>query len=88
MDTIGDAYIVATLFPPCISASVDNQESSAVKEHKLQLQAACQGALEVALAMIEALEEHRLTTGSTLECRIGLSIGPVVAGVIGRLQVM
>lgn len=91
MDTIGDAYIVATLLPPCTTTS-DNEDtagiSSSVKKHQLQLQAACKGALEVARAMLEAMEEHRRMTGTQLQCRIGLSVGPVVAGVIGRLQVL
>ncbi len=89
MDTIGDAYIVATLLPPCI-VQLDDETgySSGVNiEWQQQLQAACAGALEVARAMIEAVEEHQKTTGSELRCRIGLSIGSVMAGVVGRLQV-
>jgi class 3 adenylate cyclase len=89
MDTIGDAYIVATLLPLCTTASGDDftAGSNSKVENQLLLQAACKGALEVAGAMIEAMEEHQQTTGSKLQCRIGLSVGPVVAGVIGRLQV-
>jgi hypothetical protein len=90
MDTIGDAYIVATLLPPCNTATDDEaatDSSAAYNEHRKQLQTACTGALEVARAMIEAVEEYRQTSGSELRCRIGLSVGPVVAGVVGRLQV-
>jgi class 3 adenylate cyclase len=87
MDTIGDAYIVATLLPPCTSLSEAGDVAGCTSSFKEQLQAACKGALEVARAMLEAMEEHQRITGSKLQCRIGLSVGPVVAGVIGRLQV-
>jgi class 3 adenylate cyclase len=91
MDTVGDAYIVATLLPP--SNTLPDDEDAAENsggtntEQRLQLRTACIGALEVARAMIEAVEVYRQTTGSELRCRIGLSVGPVVAGVVGRLQV-
>jgi class 3 adenylate cyclase len=92
MDTIGDAYIVATLLPPCATTLDDKRKgspgSSSGVNTAQQLQAACVGALEVARAMIEAVEEYRRTTGSDLKCRIGLSVGSVMAGVVGRLQVL
>ena len=95
MDTIGDAYIAATLLPPGPSSADDNDDDDdaggggarANPEHRQQLWEACMGALEVARAMIEAVEEQRRWEGSELRCRIGLSVGPVVAGVVGRLQV-
>jgi class 3 adenylate cyclase len=89
MDTVGDAYIVATLLPPRdIQWDDEIANSSGVNmEWKQQLQAACAGALEVARAMIGAVEEYQQTTGSELGCRIGLSVGSVLAGVVGRLQV-
>lgn len=94
MDTIGDAYIAATLLPPGPNwadnddtdddAEAGGCSSSADQGRRQQLLEACIGALEVARAMIEAVEEHRPLE---LRCRIGLSVGPVMAGVVGRLQV-
>jgi class 3 adenylate cyclase/NAD(P)-dependent dehydrogenase (short-subunit alcohol dehydrogenase family) len=41
-------------------------------------------AARAALAFREALEEHGRRSGVELQCRIGLHVGPVVAGVIGK----
>jgi class 3 adenylate cyclase len=38
---------------------------------------------DMALDMLEALSEHNREFGSTLEMRIGVNSGPIVAGVIG-----
>ncbi len=93
MDTVGDAYIAATLLP-LGPTSADGADADAGgygartdTDRRQLLQESCMGALEVARAMIEAVEEHRRSEGSELRCRIGLSVGPVVAGVVGRLQV-
>jgi hypothetical protein len=80
MDTIGDAYIVAGLLPfegdRSISPGSFDQESARV----------CRDVLDVAAAMIEALAVHRATTGQDVDGRIGVSVGTVVSGVLGRLQ--
>ena len=80
MDTIGDAYIVAGLLPSesdlALSPARFNKESARV----------CNDMLEVASAMIQALAEHRSATGQDVDGRIGISVGMVVAGVLGRLQ--
>jgi len=39
---------------------------------------------EMALEMIECLKQFNQSRGTSLELRIGLNTGPVVAGVIGR----
>jgi class 3 adenylate cyclase len=41
-------------------------------------------AAEMALAIVEVLEETRWPTGEPLRARVGLASGPVVAGVIGE----
>ena len=46
----------------------------------------CRGLLAVAKTMIDTLEEHRRETGQEVHCRIGVAIGSVVAGVLGKLQ--
>ena len=80
MDTIGDAYIVAGLLPSegdqTLTPGCFDRESARV----------CQDMLDVAAAMIEALAEHRKSTGQDVDGRIGVSVGMVVAGVLGRLQ--
>ncbi len=40
--------------------------------------------LDLALAMIEAISRFRTPAGATLQLRVGIDTGPVVAGVIGR----
>jgi class 3 adenylate cyclase len=73
MDTIGDAYVAAALLPP---GSPENVEA-----------AACCRVLEAARAMINAVGACRQSTGRAgLACRIGVSIGDVLAGVVGQLQ--
>jgi hypothetical protein len=80
MDTIGDAYIVAGLLPSegdtTLTPGHFNAKSARV----------CQDMLDVAATMIKALAEHRATTGQDVDGRIGISVGMVVAGVLGRLQ--
>ena len=72
MDTIGDAYIVAGLLP-------DTHGQSAT-------QRVCHGLVEVARVMIQTLQEHSRETGQEVSCRIGVAVGTVVTGVLGKLQ--
>jgi class 3 adenylate cyclase len=73
MDTIGDAYVAAVLLPP---GSTENAEA-----------VACCRVLSAARGMINAVAACRQTTGrSGLACRIGVSVGCVMAGVLGQLQ--
>jgi class 3 adenylate cyclase len=48
--------------------------------------AVCGDVLAAARAMILALRDYRRRTGSALHCRVGVSLGDVVAGVLGHLQ--
>ena len=41
---------------------------------------------QVARVMLDTLAEHRLSTGQPLRCRIGIAVGAVICGVLGRLQ--
>ena len=43
-------------------------------------------AAHLALDLVEALDDYNRHTGSTLQVRVGLSSGPVAAGLIGRSQ--
>ncbi len=73
MDTIGDAYVAAVLLPPGSST--------------LEEAAACCRVLTAARGMINAVVACRQATGRTgLACRIGVSVGGVLAGVLGQLQ--
>jgi class 3 adenylate cyclase len=73
MDTIGDAYVAAALLPPGSPANVEA--------------AACCRVLAAARDMINAVVACRQATGRTgLGCRIGVSVGDVLAGVLGQLQ--
>lgn len=46
----------------------------------------CRGLLAVAETMIHTLEQYRADTGRDVHCRIGVAVGTVVAGVLGKLQ--
>ena len=47
---------------------------------------AAAGVLAAARAMLAAMAECRRATGRDVRCRIGIAVGQVVAGVLGRLQ--
>jgi hypothetical protein len=42
--------------------------------------------LQVAHEMLEGLEHFRLETGRNVRCRIGIAVGSVLCGILGRLQ--
>ena len=79
MDTIGDAYIVAGLLPPCDPGAPAGAHASEVRR-------VCASVLEVARAMLRAAAAYRRDGGRDVHCRIGISLGLVVTGVLGRLQ--
>ncbi len=73
MDTVGDAYVAAALLPPGASAEAESD--------------ACWRVLRAARAMLAAVAARRRATGrARLACRIGVSVGDVLAGVLGQLQ--
>jgi class 3 adenylate cyclase len=73
MDTIGDAYVAAALLPPGSPSHVEAD--------------ACCRVLAAARGMLNAVIACRQATGRTwLACRIGVSVGNVLAGVLGQLQ--
>ena len=79
MDTIGDAYIVAGFLPP-----VGPDTLAGV--HEREVRRVCEDVLEVSRAMLRAAEAHRRGDGRDVHCRIGISLGTVITGVLGRLQ--
>ena len=79
MDTIGDAYIVAAFLPPADPASPAGA-------HKLEVRRVCRDVLEVSRAMLRGIQSFRGGDGQALHCRIGISLGTVMTGVLGRLQ--
>jgi hypothetical protein len=68
----GDAYVACALLPP-------SRTDAAVID-------ACRRALAAAGAMLRAAESPGPAGGGRVLCRIGIGLGPVVAGVLGRLQ--
>ncbi|EKX37198.1 hypothetical protein GUITHDRAFT_58429, partial [Guillardia theta CCMP2712] len=75
IDTIGDAYIVAGWLP-C--------ESDWFAQPMTRK--ACQSMLSLSHMMLDAVSAHSLQGGPTLQCRIGISVGIVASGVLGRRQ--
>ena len=92
MDTIGDAYIVAGFLPPRDSWSdsegCDAGAAAAASWDELGCQASdtCHRLLLLGRALISEMAACRRETGIDVHCRIGLAIGPIVVGALGRLQ--
>jgi hypothetical protein len=79
MDTIGDAYIVAALLPV---AGADGAGPPTARGAAR----VCEEVLAVAHGILAAVADYRAATGRAIHCRIGVATGPVLAGVLGRLQ--
>ncbi|EKX54259.1 hypothetical protein GUITHDRAFT_51205, partial [Guillardia theta CCMP2712] len=75
MDTVGDAYIVAGWL-------------SCDRDWFLQddTRSRCSTVLSLAHLMLESMAEYRKRTGKEVNCRIGVSIGVVATGLLGRMQ--
>jgi class 3 adenylate cyclase len=95
MDTIGDAYIAAGFVPwssiqPShhTSSNGNDLESARIhaEEEAVATSQACERVLRAAREMIAAVAECRRKTGHDVHCRIGVSTGEVLAGVLGHLQ--
>ena len=90
MDTIGDAYIVAGFLPSPAAAAPPAPAAGSVTDGaggaEPPARAVCRDVLRLAVRMIEAVAARRAETGRAVHCRVGVSLGPVVAGTLGRLQ--
>jgi class 3 adenylate cyclase len=76
---VGDAYVVAGLLPHC-------QDDRIATVDEKQVKGVCEDVLAVASEMIAAMQRFRLESGLDMHCRVGASLGPVLAGMLGRLQ--
>ena len=88
MDTVGDAYIAAGFFPVAKNGHSDSNKDLDT-DHEGSITAAsrvCQDILNLAGSMLAAVAQYRAETGKEIHCRIGISAGPILAGVLGRLQ--
>ena len=77
IDTIGDAYIVVGWLSP---NTEPNLETARFNQRK------CRDMLILANFILSGLITHREKTGVDLHGRIGIAVGNVVSGVLGRLQ--
>ena len=93
MDTVGDAYIAAGFFP----IADDIHESFCYRNGNSEINPCghddstaannvCQDILDLAGSMLAAVAQYRAETGKEVHCRIGISAGPILAGILGRLQ--
>ncbi|EKX34296.1 hypothetical protein GUITHDRAFT_44989, partial [Guillardia theta CCMP2712] len=75
IDTVGDAYIVAGWLP------CDSDWSM-----KEETRASCSSILNLARLMLRALRKHNRERGGKeeLSCRVGIAVGLVASGVLGR----
>ena len=92
MDTVGDAYIVAGFLPPSAAAMHDtggaegNSTVSLAEIPEEHLRGVCQKIMQLAAAVLGEMSACRRDTGVDIHARIGVAFGPVVVGVLGRLQ--
>jgi class 3 adenylate cyclase len=94
MDTVGDAYIVAGFLPPPLRTAgddsshlTDQSRTYADEErHADQERGVCERLLKLGEAILEEMDICRKETGMNVHGRIGVAIGPVVVGSLGRLQ--
>ncbi len=84
MDTVGDAYVAAGFLPQAQPSQFQCDEKAAAAA--LEAGQACDRVLLAARDMIAAVAACREETGRDVHCRIGVSAGEVLAGVLGRLQ--
>ncbi|EKX54631.1 hypothetical protein GUITHDRAFT_46026, partial [Guillardia theta CCMP2712] len=75
MDTVGDAYIVSGWLP--------QEKGWRLKKETKQI---CHSMLDLARSMLTIVQEQSLGENSTLSCRIGVSIGMVASGILGKIQ--
>jgi hypothetical protein len=100
MDTVGDAYVAAGFLPRPLPkhlarsaggvGRVGNDGAVATdtteEEPAAATGQACDRVLRAARDMIAAVAACREETGRDVHCRIGVSAGEVLAGVLGHLQ--
>jgi class 3 adenylate cyclase len=98
VDTIGDAYIVvgwlhrnssqkAVLSLPIMKEGAEDSESTEALDDELDDVNQCADMLSLAGELLEIINRHRHTSPSIpWDARIGISIGNVVAGVLGDRQ--
>ena len=94
MDTVGDAYIVAGFLPQSLQTAGDksslltDSDQSYAHEDRLadQERGVCERILELGKTILEEMDICRQETGMKVHGRIGIAIGPVVVGSLGRLQ--
>ncbi len=94
MDTVGDAYIVAGFLPPplltpAVRSSPITGPSRAYADESAraeQERGVCERLLRLGGAILEEMEAYRRESGMSVHGRIGVAIGPVVVGSLGRLQ--
>eukprot|EP00960_Hanusia_phi_P074956 768351-Hanusia_phi.AAC.1 len=75
MDTVGDAYIVSGWLPQ----GVDWMRKKETKE-------VCHAVLDLARSMLSIVQEQKLGEEQKLSCRIGISVGMVTSGILGKIQ--
>ena len=96
MDTVGDAYVAAGFLPrtpqrQSACGARDDGDDDCNRHAALDAAVATQGqacdrVLRAARDMIAAVAACREETGRDVHCRIGVSAGEVLAGVLGHLQ--
>ncbi len=77
---VGDAYIVAAFLPRSVCRGGGGGDLAAAEAE------ACEGLMWVAGEMLAVVEDYRRKALREIQCRIGLAVGPVIVGVLGRLQ--
>ena len=87
IDTIGDAYEAAAWLSDLQEEESDVEGQEEEPSQRQRDAEVCACVVNVAWAMIEAVKSYAASRGARIECRIGISSGQVLAGMLGKLQV-
>ena len=89
MDTVGDAYVVTGFLPaptahPGHSAPIN--EGGGCEGLGSKAAMVCKSMLRMGEVILTELAAYRRETGEAVHGRVGIAVGPVVVGALGRLQ--
>jgi len=87
IDTIGDAYEAAAWLSEETNDLPEGTDEADARQRRVQMDGeVCSAVVKVAWAMIDVVKRYAAQQETTIECRIGIANGQVLAGMLGKLQ--
>ena len=84
IDTIGDAYEAAAWLQDSDEEEANEDEKIARRKRNAEV---CSCVVNIAWEMVSAVKSYAAKHDTPIQCRIGVSSGQVLAGMLGKLQV-